>query len=219
MAGAWGHGALDLAALALVVVALVGALERRLAPALVLLTLQGCVLTIAAALLALDHLELHGVVAVAITIAVKVVAIPWVLFSAVRDTAPRHAPPLAVPTRTALAGALLVILAAFYVVGPLTPPGLSGGAQALAAAVAVMLLGLYAMMVQGNALAQVLALVTMENGLYLAALTATRGFPLAVELAVALDALVAAVIMALLSRQIHRTFRSTNTDILRSLRG
>ncbi len=213
-------GPLDMVALALVVTALAGALERRPMIALGMLTLQGVLLTVAALLIALDEGGAHGYLAVAITLGVKVVAIPRVLRSAAHEVAATGpAQRLAVAQRPAQALALVVVLTAFYVVGPLAPAGLNRGTQALPASVAVMLLGLLAMLVQGSALAQVMALVTMENGLYLAALTATHGFPLAVELAVGVDALVAVVVMGLVSRQIHRTFGPIDTDRLRSQRG
>ena len=82
-----------------------------------------------------------------------------------------------------------------------------------------MLLGLLAMLVQRGALGQVIGLVTMENGLYFAAVAATHGLPFVVELGVAVDALVAVVVMTLLSRRMHDTLGTTNTDLLRSLRG
>ena len=210
--------ALDFVSLCLLATALLGSLQHRLRISLVMLTLQGVILTAAAFLIALVSGELHSYFAVGLTLVVKVVAIPGVLFLAVREIPLVPERQLALAKRTALALALAVALTAFYVIGPLTPLDLLGARQALPSSVAVMLLGLFAMLIQRTALSQVMSLVTMENGLYLAALAATNGFPLAVELGVALDALVATVVMALVSRQIHRVIGHTDTEYLRYLR-
>ena len=51
------------------------------------------------------------------------------------------------------------------------------------------------MVIRKKALTQVIGLVTMENGIYLAAVAATRGLPLAVEFGVALDVLTGVAVM------------------------
>jgi len=48
---------------------------------------------------------------------------------------------------------------------------------------------------------------------------ATRGLPLAVEMGIALDVLVAVAVMGVVSNNIGRTFQSLNVDRMRSLRG
>ena len=55
--------------------------------------------------------------------------------------------------------------------------------------------------------------------LFRSAVAATHGLPLVVELGVAVDALVAVVVMTFLSRQMHDRLGTTNTDVLRRLRG
>lgn len=210
---------LNTLALALLAVAVLECLERRPLTALALLTAQGVLLTAAALLIAPATGDLHGAFAVVLTFAVKVVAIPAVLLHALWPLTPRGLWPLAMPKRRVVALALVLVLAAFHAVEPLTLATDPGSVQVLPAAVGVMLLGMFAMLVQRSAPAQVIGLVTMENGLYLAALAATRGFPLAVELGVAIDALVATAVMSLVSRQIRRVFTSHDTEALRTLRG
>ena len=87
------------------------------------------------------------------------------------------------------------------------------------AAVSMMLLGLFTMATRKKALTQVVGLVVMENGIYLAALVVTRGLPLAVELGVAIDILVGVVVMGLVVRQIERIVAPVDIDQLRELRG
>jgi hydrogenase-4 component E len=59
----------------------------------------------------------------------------------------------------------------------------------------------------------------MENGVYLAAVVAIRGLPLMVEVGIALDLLMAVVVMGMVIREISRTFETINTDRLAKLRG
>ena len=75
------------------------------------------------------------------------------------------------------------------------------------------------MLIRKKALSQIIGIVSMENGLYLMAVVATHGLPLAVELGVAIDLVTGVLVMGLFARQIHRTFDTINTDRLRALRG
>jgi hydrogenase-4 component E len=54
---------------------------------------------------------------------------------------------------------------------------------------------------------------------YLAAVVAIRGLPLMVEVGIALDLLMAVVVMGMVIREISRTFETINTDRLAKLRG
>ena len=82
-----------------------------------------------------------------------------------------------------------------------------------------MLVGMFLMIVRRKALSQVIALVTIENGIALAALVATAGMPLAVELGLAFDLIVGVVLMGVFAGRISQTFRTTNVDRLRNLKG
>jgi hydrogenase-4 component E len=82
-----------------------------------------------------------------------------------------------------------------------------------------MLIGLGLMIARRKALSQVAGLITMENGVYLAALVATYGLPLAVELGVFFDLLVGVLLLGVFTYRINQTFDTINTDRLRALKG
>ncbi|MCL5045831.1 MAG: hypothetical protein M1598_03390 [Actinobacteria bacterium] len=86
-------------------------------------------------------------------------------------------------------------------------------------AIAMSLIGLLVMVGRRNALAQVLGLAVLENGVFLASVAATRGMPLAVEAAVLADLVLGAMIMGYLSYRIHRAFDTLDTGKLNTLRG
>ena len=68
-----------------------------------------------------------------------------------------------------------------------------------------------------KAITQVMGLLTMENGMFMAAYSVAYGMPLIVELGVFFDILMAALIMGLFVFRINRTFDSIDTTILRRL--
>ena len=68
-----------------------------------------------------------------------------------------------------------------------------------------------------TAVAQVLGFMSMENGLFLAAVSATAGMPLVVELGVAFDVLVAMVLFGVFFFQIRESIDSLNVDRLNRL--
>jgi hydrogenase-4 membrane subunit HyfE len=114
---------------------------------------------------------------------------------------------------------MALVLIAYYVVGPLHASDDSLTRNALPAALSMLLIGLFTMLIRKQALSQVIGIVAMENGLYLMAVVATRGLPLAVELGLAVDLAVGVLVMGILVRRIHRAFGTINTDHLRTLRG
>ncbi len=86
------------------------------------------------------------------------------------------------------------LFSAYWLVLPIIEYSLSFTRNILAISLAVVLLGLLMMVVRRQAVTQVLGFMSMENGLFLAAVSATNGMPFVVELGVAFDVLVAAVL-------------------------
>jgi hydrogenase-4 component E len=215
MARAW----IDALALLLLASAVGLVVTRRIESGIRVLALQGLLLAAVALVAALTTGSGHAYLAVALTVAVKVVAVPTLLLRALREVTLKREVELVIPRQLALLLALGLVLVSYHAAGSLLPLQGLITPNALPAALAMMLIGLFSMLIRKKALSQVVALVAMENGLYLAAVVATQGLPLAVELGVALDLLVGVVVMGLVAQQIHRTFDTINTDRLRSLRG
>jgi hydrogenase-4 component E len=65
----------------------------------------------------------------------------------------------------------------------------------------------------------VLALLSLENGLFLAAISLTYGMPLIVELGIFFDLLVAVMVLGILIYRIQETFDSMDVSKLSRLRG
>jgi hydrogenase-4 component E len=93
------------------------------------------------------------------------------------------------------------------------------GHNVLAVAIAVFLLGFFMMVNRRKALSQVLGLLTLENGLFLAAISLTYGMPLIVEIGIFFDVLVAAMVLGILMYRIRETFESMDVSRLSRLKG
>ena len=89
----------------------------------------------------------------------------------------------------------------------------------LAVAIALILYGLLLMMTRKVAIVQVLGILLIDNGIFLAGFFLTQGMPLLVELGAAFDILVGMVIIGILSRQMLEAYDSLNVDHMRSLKG
>ena len=82
----------------------------------------------------------------------------------------------------------------------------------------MVLIGFFVMISRRKAITQIMGLLMMENGLFLAAISLTYGMPMIVEIGVFFDVLVGAMIMGVFAFRINRPSRRIDTGILRRLR-
>jgi hydrogenase-4 component E len=101
--------------------------------------------------------------------------------------------------------------------GAISPETL--GRKTLAVAISLFLIGFFMMVNRRKALTQVLALLSLENGLFLAAISLTYGMPLVVELGVFFDVVVAVMVLGVLVSRIREAFDSMDVSKLDHLRG
>lgn len=92
------------------------------------------------------------------------------------------------------------------------------GHNTLAVAIAMFLIGFFIMLNRRKALSQVLGLLSLENGLFLAAISLTYGMPLVVEVGIFFDVLVAVMVLGILVFRIREAFDSMDVSKLRRLR-
>ena len=163
----------------------------------------------------------HIYVVAALTLGLKGAVIPWVLLYVMDKikTDKEVEPLVSIPLSLLLCGALTIV--AFYVTQPII---FANGAietitkDSLAISFAVVLIGFFIMISRQKAITQIVGLLIMENGLFLAAISVTYGMPMIVELGIFFDVLVAVIIMGLFAFRINKTFESVDTTILRRLR-
>jgi hydrogenase-4 component E len=154
-----------------------------------------------------------------LTIIGKVIFLPWLLNRLVRRIQIREEiePLLNAPTSMLLCGGLTLL--GYVVARPFTSLERVGN-NTLGTALTLLLTGFFLMINRRTALTQVLALLTVENGVMLAAVALTTyGMPLVVELGIFFDVLVAVMVLGILVYRIRENFASMDTSKLNQLRG
>lgn len=166
----------------------------------------------------------HIWLAAVMTLLVKALLVPVLLQRLVDRIEIRHeiAPVINIPLSIVISGGLTLV--AYVVAESFYHPEQAYGAASmghntLAVAISVFLIGFFMMLNRRKALTQVLALLTLENGIFLAAICLTYGMPLIVELGVFFDVLVAVLVLGILVYRIRETLESMDVSKLRRLRG
>ncbi len=160
----------------------------------------------------------HVLVLAALTIIGKVVFLPWRLEQLVRQIKidQEIQPFVNTPASMLSCGALPVL--AYVVARPFTTLQRLGS-HTLAVAIALLLTGLFLMINRRKAITQVLALLTMENGVMLAAIALTTyGMPLVVEIGIFFDVVIAVMVLGILVFRIRETFASMDVSKLNELK-
>ncbi len=155
----------------------------------------------------------------ALTILIKVLIIPWQLRRVIerlpqqRERSPLLNAPLS------LVVALALSLLAYFSAPSVIASAAVFNQPPLAISLALVLIGLFILSVRRHVVAQVVGLLTIENGLFSGALAIAFGMPLLVEFGILFDVLVAVIVLTLLVTLLHRTLTSAETTELRRLRG
>lgn len=159
----------------------------------------------------------HLYFSAALTLLLKALLIPWMLHRLVqRLELERHAESLRRPALVIMAAVALVIFS-YWLVLPMVQQEYTFTRNIVAISLSVVLIGLLMMVFRQQAILQVLGFMSMENGLFLAAVSATGGMPLVVELGVAFDVLVAMVLFGVFFLRIRESIDSLDVDRLNRL--
>lgn len=164
----------------------------------------------------------HIYIAAAMTVLVKAILVPILLERLVDRIEIRQEiePIINVPLSIVISGGLTLV--AYVVAESFYHPeagAASLGHNTMAVAISLFLIGFFMMLNRRKALTQVLALLSLENGIFLAAICLTYGMPLVVELGIFFDVLVAVMVLGILVYRIRETFESMDVSKLRRLRG
>jgi hydrogenase-4 component E len=192
--------------------------QRRVVTLVDLLALQGALLCGATLLLAWRTDQAHLYVSALLTLALKVAFLPWLLHRLIRRLGVYwDSEPLINISSTMLIG-LLVVIFSFGLAQPIAALASTATRNAIGIAVAVVLLSFLTMITRRKAMSQVVGFLSMENGLFFGAMSATYGMPMIVELGVALDVLVAMLVLGVFFFQIREQFDSLDLHHLERLR-
>ena len=192
--------------------------QRRIVSLVNLYALQGAVLTAATLLVAWRTGEGHLYLSAALTLGLKVLLLPWLLHRLIGRLDVRFdTEPLLNVSGTMLVG-LVIVVFAFGLAEPITQLANTATRSAIGIAVSVVLLAFLMMITRRKAMSQVVGFLSMENGLFFGAMSATYGMPMVVELGVALDVLVGMLVLGVFFFQIRERFDSLDLHHLEGLK-
>jgi hydrogenase-4 component E len=166
-----------------------------------------------------DH-QIDLIVLAGATVVTKVIAVPFIVQALLRRTTAieEDVPTLLTTPITFLLGVGLVALA-FFVTRDLPLLGADLLASAFASALGLVLIGLLLMVVRPQVLAQLIGLLTVENGISMGSVAIAPQLPIILALLLLFDVLVAVTIFGVLIRLIAINANSLSARTLNRLRG
>jgi len=192
--------------------------QRRILSLINLFAAQGALLVLSTAIVAYSTGQSHLYYSALLTLALKVMALPWILHRLTRALNVQwDVEPLINIPATMLLGIVLVIFA-FNLAAPISQIAGTITKSTLGVALASILLSFLMMITRRKAVSQVVGFLSMENGLFFAATSATYGMPLVVELGIALDVLVGTLVFGVFFFHIRETFESLDIHHLERLK-
>ena len=149
----------------------------------------------------------------------KVSAIPYFLYRTVKKIKANEDLGLFINSQLSLLWALGFTYLSWVFANQLVSRGMQGQIIILAVAFFMALAGIFLMIFRMTALAQIIGLLVMENGLFLLASGITGGMPFFVEIAIFFDVFVSVIIMGFFVYRINKLFTHIDVNKLSRLKG
>ena len=191
--------------------------RRSLRASVRLLAVQGVALAAMVAVIGLHTRDVQLLLVGLLVLALKGVALPWVLTRSEVSGPNREDAPLVNPTAALISASLLTVLAYLVcrpIVGTTTDPTI----RAVPLGVALVLIGFLLLVSRRRALSQLVGFLLIDNGIATVAFMTAGGVPLVVELGASLDVLLVVLILQVLRGRMRATFGDTDLTELTELR-
>lgn len=192
--------------------------QRRVLSLIHLFIAQGATLAASTAVMAYFTDQPHLYYSAALTFALKVLAMPWLLHRMIERLDVRWDVETLINIPTTMLIGIVLVIFAFNLALPISGLSASVARGTLGIALACVLLSFLMMITRRKAIPQVIGFLAMENALFFAATSATYGMPMVVELGIALDVLVALIILGVFMFQIREQFDSLDIRHLERLK-
>ena len=209
---------INLFASVLLLIAFAMLAQRRIVTLINLYALQGLALVGSTATVAWATGQHHLYGSAAITLVLKVIALPLILHRLIRRLNVKWDIETLINIPTMMLVGIGLVIFAFNLALPISGFSQSIARGTLGIALACVLMSFLMMITRSKAVPQVIGFLAMENGLFFAATSATHGMPMVVELGIALDVLVGMVILGVFLFQIREQFDSLDIHHLEKLR-
>ena len=214
----YGPQLVNLLAAVLLLLAFAMLSQRRILSLINLFAAQGLVLFMATVLVAMITAQTHLYWSAAVTLVLKVFLLPWILHRLIRRLNVKWDVETLVNIPTLMIFGLVLVILAFNLAAPISLLAGTVTRSTLGIALATVLLSFLMMIARAKAIPQVVGFLSMENGLFFAATSATYGMPMVVELGIALDVLIGVLILGVFMFQIREQFDSLDIRHLERLK-
>ena len=192
--------------------------QRRVLSLIHLFALQGATLVACTAVVGYATGQSHLYLSAGITLALKVLLIPWLLHRVINRLSVRWDVETLINIPTMMLIGIVLVIFAFNIAAPIAQLSSSVARGTLGIALACVLLSFMMMITRSKAVPQVIGFLAMENALFFAATAATYGMPMVVELGIALDVLIGVLILGVFMFQIREQFDSLDIRHLEKLK-
>ena len=208
----------NLFASALLLLAFAMLSQRRIVRLINLFALQGVALVASTLTMAYATGQSHLYWSAAINGVLKVIVLPWILHRLIRRLNVKWDIETLINIPMMMLVGIVLVVFAFNLALPISQFSQSIARGTLGIALACVLMSFLMMITRSKAVPQVIGFLSMENGLFFAATSATYGMPMVVELGIALDVLVGMVILGVFMFQIREQFDSLDIRHLEKLK-
>lgn len=209
---------INLLASTLLILAFAMISQRRILSLIHLFTAQGATLVAATLVVGYATDQPHLYLSAGITLVVKVILIPLLLHRVINRLNVRWDIETLINIPTTMIIGIVLVIFAFDLALPISRLSASIARGTLGIALACVLLSFLMMITRAKAVPRVIGFLSMENGLFFAATSATYGMPMVVELGIALDVLVGILILGVFMFQIREQFDSLDISHLEKLK-
>lgn len=192
--------------------------QRRIYGLLHIFAWQGFLLSISTAVVGFSAGLHHLYISAILTLALKVFALPYILYVLIHKLKIHKEVEDIVNIPTTMIIGIALVIFSYHLTAPIRELSTFVTRSTLAVALATVMLGLLMMITRKKAITQIVGFLSLENGLFFAATSATYGMPLVVELGVALDILIAAFIFGIFFFHIRTTFDSLDLKEMEKLK-
>ncbi len=182
--------------------------QRRIKLLVSLFMIQGLTLFTNTIVIASTTGQAHLYYSALLTLSLKVVILPWILFRMIRQLNVEWDVETLINIPSTMLAGIAIVIVSFNLALPISHLAGTITRGTIGIAMACVLLSLLMMITRSKAISQVIGFLSMENGLFFAATSTTYGMPMVVELGVALDVLVGVLILGVFFFQIREKFES-----------
>ena len=155
--------------------------QRRIRSLINLFAAQGLVLVLSTLVVAYSTHQNHLYYSALLTLALKVLILPWIMHRLIRALNVRWDVETLIDIPVTMLIGIALVIFAFNLATPISQIAGTVTKSTIGIATACILLAFLMMITRRKAVSQVIGFLAMENGLFLAATSATYGMPMVVE--------------------------------------